>query len=97
MSTVDPSTQEPEVKKSRGLWSPRPGRIWIPACGPNVNHSLLRCEVSACVAIASSKPFSNQVAVVGTQSEPRYDCSNRLHGNHRNGCGLIVEVSAETT
>ena len=35
MSTVDPSTQEPEVKKSRGLWSPRPGRIWIPACGPN--------------------------------------------------------------
>ncbi len=35
MSTVDPSTQEPGVKKSQGLWSPRPGRIWIPACGPN--------------------------------------------------------------
>ncbi len=63
----------------------------------DINHSLLRCEVAACVAIASSKPFSNQVAVVGTQGEPRYDCSNRLHGNHRNGCGLIVEVSAETT
>ena len=35
MSTIPPSTQEPEAKKSQGLWSPVPGRIWIPACGPN--------------------------------------------------------------
>ena len=35
MSTVDPSTQEPEVEKPSGLWSPVPCRTYIPACGPN--------------------------------------------------------------
>ena len=42
MSTVLSSTEEPEIEKSQGFWSPIPGRIWIPACGPNELASTAR-------------------------------------------------------
>ena len=60
MSTATPSTQEPEVEKSQGFWSPVPGRRWFPALIENELASTEREWAAKPPPGMESEPFTEE-------------------------------------